>query len=306
MSLAKKETPSLDDSPIEDEIKYCFIGVFCHGGYGREAQPYKSNAHASTSLRQFTSTPTLMTFMNCAPGNVLLGEDSDNKKLINYFFQNSNTDLTTETIQSHNKKTKNKDQIISENFLAYVKTGLKELRIEPRDRTEQYKKRNKTDVDVCRNSFICKNQVGISHTYANKTFSTDGKPETVEFPHWGVFIYNNNCGISYGRNIKLIPGIRHTKINDDEDIGIEFNLSDIINDLTKKCKLSDKDYLCVFDYSCSNFENPVNPTNDERLIRKLGNNVVQVLGFKRKHTKKGGKNDGKKKTRKYRKNNGVC
>lgn len=300
MSLTENNTS--ENSPTEEEPRYITIGFFCHGGYGTEARPYKANPHASTSLTTFTSIPKLMTFINCAPGNVLLGEDSDNTKLINYFERNGDIDLT----ETHNEKTKNKDKIISENFLKYVKTALKELRIEPRDRTEQYKKRNKTDVDVCRNSFICKNQVGISHTFANKTFSTDFPSENIPFQHWGVFIYNNNCNIPHGTKINRYVKYKDIINEDDDNIGVEFHLSDIISGLTKKYGLTDKDYLFLFDYSCSIFEKSVNPTEDKRKIRNLGRSLFDLQGFKptrgkRKRSQEG----GKKKTRKHRKNNGV-
>jgi hypothetical protein len=278
--------------------KYIFIGFFLHGGFGSAAEPHKANAHASTSITSFRSLPKLMTIMNCAPGNVLLGEDggADNVTLTEYFQTNSDIDMTN--IEEQQAKTH--DQIISDNFLKHVNSGLNQLKLDPRDRIEKFKKKNPKDVDVCRNSLICSDKVGISHTFANKSFSTDNQlaPED----SWGIFIYNNNVRIRPGRNIeRMIP---HSILSNKHgvDVGLEFHLSDIISTLTERYELTEEDYLFLFDYSCSGFEKPINPTKDERLIRRLGNDVASKFGFgKKKRTKKRSKQRTKKQNKKQKK-----
>ena len=278
--------------------KYIFIGILVHGGFGRAAQPRKATAHASTSIQTFRSVPKLMTIMNCAPGNVLIGTDNgvDNTELTTYFNANSNIDMTK--IEEHTEKTD--DQIISDNFLTYVQSGLKQLKLDPRDRIEKFKKENPEDIDVCRNSLICSNRVGISHTFANKSFSTDNQIGSRR--SWGIFIYNNNVGIQSGRNIQdMIP---HSILSneDGEDVGVEFHLADIISTLTRQYQLTEEDYLFLFDYSCSKFERPINPTKDERLLRRLGNDVASKFGFgKKKRTKKRTKQRSKQRTKKQNK-----
>jgi hypothetical protein len=231
-----------------------------------------------------------MTIMNCAPGNVLIGraDGADNTELTTYFNANSNIDITK--IEEHTENTD--DQIISNNFLTYVQSGLKQLKLDPRDSIESFRKKNPEDIDVCRNSFMCSNRVGISHTFANKSFSTNNQIGSRR--SWGIFIYNNNVGIQSGTNIQhMIPGV-----------GIKFHLSDIISTLTERYKLTKEDYLFLFDYSCSKFERSINSTEDERLLRRLGNAVSKDFGFgkKKRHSKK---RHSKKRDSKQTKKNGM-
>ena len=299
LPVHNKSSHSASHSPSPShEPKYIFIGFFTHGAYGRNAQPYKANKDASISLREFSSVPKLMTYMNCAPGNVLIGEHGgvDNNKLTNYFKTHSDINVTDTTAKNHDK-----DKTISENFLNYVQSALKTLELDPRSRTKLFQDMNKTDIDVCRNTFICNKKVGISYTFPNKSFSTDNPPKGIGEEHWGIFIYNNNCGIEPGQNIELIPNIQKNVITDfvDDDkeiiIGYEFHLLDIISALTENYKLTNKDYLFLFDYSCSVFDKRINPRNDERIIRRIGNNVAKTFGLGK------GKKRGKKRTRKLKK-----
>lgn len=291
-------------APPQREPKYIFIGFFIHGGYGLASRPYKVNEHASISIQPFYSTPKLMTILNCAPGNVLIGEDdgNDNTKLTNYFRTNSQIDITDTANQTTNK---DQDQKIAENFLNYVKSGLATLRLNPRVNIEKYSIENPTDIDVCRNSYICNNKVGISHTFLNKSFSTEKPPIGISPEDWGIFIYNNNCGIPFGTNIESIYGIRpYDVINKDgEVIGIKFDLNNIISYLTYRYELTDKDYLFLFDYTCNIFAKTVEPLKNERTIRDLGNNVFKTLGFRagKKRSKKGFKKHSKKRTQKLKK-----
>jgi len=151
---------------------------------------------------------------------------------------------------------------------------------------------------VCRNSFICDNKVGISHNFPNKTFSTSDRPTHTNVGHnWGIFIYNNNCGIEPGTMIDNIDKIQRDVIENEEGliIGIKFTLDDIITGLTEEYGLTKDDYLFLFDYSCSTFGNKsINLNNDSRTIRRLGRNVSSVLGL-------GRKKKGKKSTKKNNK-----
>jgi hypothetical protein len=302
LNLDNLEIPhsrSRSPPPSPRQPKYIFIGAFAHGAYGLASQPYKVNEHASISIRPFVSTPKLMTFINCAPGNVLIGEDdgNDNTKLTNYFRTNSEINITDTANQTAKKQ--DQDKKIAENFLNYVKSGLATLILNPRDNIEKYKKENPKDVDVCRNSLICNNKVGISHTFANKTFSTEKPPMGISPEDWGVFIYNNNCGIPYGTNIESIYGMRPYNVTnkDGEVIGINFDLNRIISYLTYRYELTDKDYLFLFDYTCNIFAKTVDSTKNERKTRDLGNNVLKLLGFGKKRTNK----RSKKRTRKLKK-----
>jgi len=304
-----QKTPSPLPSPIQDERKYICIGFFVHGGYGKSARPYKVDPHASKSIWPFRSTPKLMTFTNSSPGNVVLGEadGSDNTKLTNYFKTNSDINLMADT----NQNAKDQDQIIAENFLNYARNGLATLQTNPRDDLERYRKTNKIEKKyVCRNSFICNNKIGISHTFPNKTFATNDPPiNSVNMDSWGIFIFNNNCGIEPGTRIEeLLPEMTPEYITDEdgEDIGVRFSLSDIIFHLEIKYKLTSKDYLFLFDYTCSIFNTEITPQINKRLERSLGREVFQTLGFDNKTGKKRkGTRGGKKKTQKNRKNNGM-
>ena len=274
--------------------KYIVIGFFLHGSFGSAAEPYQSNPYASTSIRSFNSVPKLMTIMNCAPGNSLISAyyGIDNVILTNYFYENSEIDITAieeETSKPH-------DRAISNNFLKYVNSGLSRLELNPRDRIEKFKKENPKDVDVCRNSLICNNKVGISHTFANKTFSTENSPMGISPEDWGIFIYNNNCGIPYGTNIESMPDMpAYSLMVERKVIGMSFDLNDIISTLTDLFGLTDKDYLFLFDYTCNIFAKTVNSTKSSRTTRNIGNRLPKILGFGRR------KKVSKKRTRKLKK-----
>jgi hypothetical protein len=269
--------------------KYIVIGFFLHGSFGSAAEPYQSNPYASTSIRSFNSVPKLMTIMNCAPGNSLISAyyGIDNVILTNYFYENSEIDITAieeETSKPH-------DRAISNNFLKYVNSGLSRLELNPRDRIEKFKKENPKDVDVCRNSLICNNKVGISHTFANKSFYTNNPPDGIPpGDNWGIFIYNNNVHINPGVNIKDI--IPHSILSNKEGVivGLQFDLADIISTLTERYRLTEDDYLFLFDYSCSNINKEINPDiENERIIRYHGNEIGKLFGFGKKKSKKRGK-----------------
>jgi hypothetical protein len=303
---------TIKHSPLQDEQKY-MLAVFCaHGAYNKSALPYRVHPHASKSLQTFKSTPKLMTFTNSSPGNVVLAnaDGSDNTKLTDYFKKHDNINLMANT----NQNTKNQDQIIAENFLNYSKSALATLTTNPRDDLEIYRKNKKIKPEyACRNSYICNNQVGIGHTFLNKIFSTNDPPTDLEnMDSWGIFIFNNNCGIDPGTRIEdLLTEMPREDITDDdgEDIGVQFRLDHIIKHLTNKYELTNKDYLFLFDFTCSIFCQDINPTKNKRLERSFGREAFDVLGFKEtskkqetgKKRKRGG---GKKKTQKIRKNNG--
>jgi hypothetical protein len=294
---------------MEDERKYICIGFFIHGEYGKSAQPYKVNPHASKSLKSFKSTPKLMTFTNSSPGNVVLSaaDGSENTKLTNYFKTNSNINLMADT----NQNAKDQDQIIAESFLNYSRNGLATLQTNPRDDLERYRKTNKIEKKyVCRNSYICNNKVGIGHTFPNKTFSTSDPPtDPANMDSWGIFIFNNNCGIEPGTRIEEeLPEMTPEDITneDGEDIGVRFSLNDIIFRLEIKYRLTREDYLFLFDYTCSIFNRDIIPSRNERSERSFGREVFQTLGFGNETGKKRkGTRGGKKKTQKNRKNNGM-
>ena len=105
--------------PSQRQPKYIFIGAFTHGSYGLASQPYKVNEHASISIRPFVSTPKLFTFINCAPGNVLIGEDdgNDNAKLTKYFKTNSKINIID--TDNQNAKKQSQDNKIAENFSVF-------------------------------------------------------------------------------------------------------------------------------------------------------------------------------------------
>jgi hypothetical protein len=245
------------------------------------------------------SVPKLMTYMNCSPGTSLIGQDGgmDNVVLANYFKGSSDFDMM-DISEFYHPKAKTYEQLLSYNFLDYMNSALDELDMRPRNRTEKFKIENPKDIDVCRNSFICNDRVGISHRFPNKSFSTD-HPSTYTIPgeDWGVFIYNNNCGIKPGTDIQSINEIKRYEIKDKEGnvIGLDFDLADIISGLTKKYELTEDDYLFLFDYSCNNFSTKsINLNNDPRTIRRLGRSVTSDFGLGKKK---------KKGTRKPRKNN---
>jgi hypothetical protein len=301
-NLTKIPSPPQSPSPSPPlsprQPKYIFIGFFVHGEYNGSARPYRVNPHASKSMWIFDSVPKLMTFMNCSPGNVLIGEtgDGDNTRLTNYFKTNSNNNFMANINQNANDE--DQDQIIAKNFLTHVKSGLKEISLNPRDNIEKYKIDNKTDNDVCRNSYICNNQVGISHTFINKTFTTKDPVTGVPPEHWGIFIYNNNCGIEPGTNIESISGMPKYYVTHKNGNGYDFYLSGIVSTLQNKYGLTDKDYLFLFDYTCSKFKREVIEPNDLRGLRREGNNVAKAFGFTGKKRK--GTRGGKKKTQRIR------
>jgi hypothetical protein len=279
------------------EPKYIFLGFFTHGGFGRASDPYKANKHASVSINTLHSVPKLMTYMNCSPGTSLIGEDGgmDNVVLANYFKGSSDFDIMDiSEFYVPKSKAKTYEQILSYNFLDYVNSALDELDMRPRHRTEQFRIENPKDIDVCRNSFICNDKVGISHRFPNKSFSTNHPPMyTIPGEDWGVIIYNNNCGINPGTDIHSINEIARDPIKDKDGnvTGFDYHLEDIISGLSEKYGLTEDDYLFLFDYSCNNFgTNSINQQNDPRLIRRLGRSVTSDFGLgkrkKRKRTRK--------------------
>jgi hypothetical protein len=298
----------------KQEPRYIFIGLFAHGLYNYRSNPYKANEHASVSIETFYSVPKLMTFMNCSPGNSLIGlEDSlDNVALKDYFLKNSDFDIM-DINKFVSTKAKTEEKIISNNFLGYVNSALDELEMKPRSRNELFKKANPTDIDLCRNTLICNDKVGISHHFVNKSFSTfDSSTSSADVNNWGGFIYNNNCGIEPGTNIEEIFEIDAVPDydKDGKKRGFIYYLDDIIKGLTKLCRLTEDDYLFLFDYSCNGFsKTSVNPEEDSRLIRRLARNVETDLGFVKK---KGGTRKNKKlkkkklKTRKLKRTKSVC
>lgn len=292
----------------KQEPRYIFLGFFAHGLYDFRTKPYKANKHASVSMKTLYSVPKLMTFMNCSPGTSMIGESGglDNVILKDYFKKNSDFDFM-DINEFYHPKAKTDEQLLSYNFLGYMNSALDELEIKPRSRTEQFKTANPTDIDVCRNSFICNDKVGISHHFPNKSFSTfDESTPSTEADNWGVFIYNNNCGIEPGTDIQSIHQIENEYEYDKDDTikGVIFYLDNIIRGLTEKYGLTEDDYLFLFDYSCNTFSDvSINPENNLRTIRRLGRNVGSDLGFggKKKGTKKINKLKSRKlKTRKLK------
>jgi hypothetical protein len=281
------------------------LSFLSHGGYGRATQPYKANKHASVSLKTRHSVPKLMTYMNCSPGTSLIGENggTDNIKLTDFFKNNSNYDMM-DISEYYHPKAKTDEQLLSYNFLEYMNFALDNLEMRPRNRTEKFRIENPKDKDVCRNSFICNDKVGISHSFPNKSFSTDDPPtHTIPGKNWGVFIYNNNCGIKPGTNIESIEEINRDDIEDEDGnvIGLDFHLADIISGLTRKYGLTEDDYLFLFDYSCNTFgKNSINQQNDQRLIRRLGRSVASDFGLGKKK-KRGTRKTSKLNTRKLKK-----
>ena len=306
MSKLNLETPPSSLS-LEMKPEYILLGIFIHGAYNRKTCPFRVNPHASRSLQRYRSEPTLMTFTNSTPGNVVLGnaDGSDNTKITNYFKTNSNFDLIVDTNQN----------AIAENFLNYSKNGLATLSTNPRvDLDDCSKAKTIAENYVPRNCFIDNNKVGISHTFINKIFSTNDPP--TERDSWGIFIFNNSFDIEAGTRIEeILPDIQQDPIINEEgdDIGVEFNLHDIIRKLTSTYHLTDKDYLFLFDFSCSIFCKDINLTGNKRLIRDWSKQVSEAYGFPKKGGKKCGKKSGKKckkggkkRTRKLKKKNGIC
>ena len=304
--LGKTETKVEVEFPIVEDVapkteskteskrepKYLFLGFFVHGGYGVEAQPYRANKHSSVSIRTFESVPKLMTFMSCTPGNSLLGEEGglDNIRLSNYFKHYGNRDLLDVSDFGLQPSKKSYDKLLANKFFDYVGTALKEkLELYPRDRTEKFKIMNPTDIDVCRNSYICDGKVGISNRFPNKSFDTNNKPSFANKRSWGIYIYNNNCGVEPLTNIGDMPEIKKRAIirENGEIDGYTFNLLDIIEGLTEAFQLTDEDYLFLFDYSCSNFgKASINQQSSLRTLRSLGRSVTSDLGFGLKSTSK--------------------
>jgi len=278
-------------SQTKREPKYIFLSFLSHGGFGRASNPYRANKHASVSLKTLHSVPKLMTYMNCSPGTSLIGETGgeDNVKLADFFKSNSDYDMI-DISEYYHPKAKTDEQLLSYNFLEYMNFALDNLPMRPRNRTEKYRIENPKDIDVCRNSFICNDKVGISHRFPNKSFSTDNPSiHTKPGENWGVFIYNNNCGIKPGTDIESINEIKRDTIKnkDGNDIGLDFSLEDIITGLTNKYGLTEDDYLFLFDYSCNTFgKNSINQQNDPRLIRRLGRSVTSDFGLGKRKTRK--------------------
>ena len=292
-SFSPPHSPSF--SPLQDERKYIFIGFFIHGAYGsgftEKVDPY----HAAKSLRTFRSTPKLMTFTNSSPGNIVLGnaDGSDNTKLKNFFKTNSIMNLMAGTNQNENKK--DQDQIIAKNFLNYSKNGLATLPTNPRNDLEIYRKTKTAEKKyVSRNSFILNNKVGIGYTFPNKSFTTDDpSADAANMDSWGIFIFNNNCGIEPGTRIEeLFPDMAYNTITneDGDDIGIKYYLKDIEYNLTIKYGLTPEDYLFLFDFTCSVIKEEPNP----RTIRSFSRQIAKDLGFGIKRTKKRNKKRNKK------------
>lgn len=284
-SRSKPRSPSL--SPLKDERKYILIGFFIHGGYGSGFTEKVDPHHAAKSLRTFRSTPKLMTFTNSSPGNIVLGDadGSDNTKLKNFFKINSNTNLMANTNQNENKK--DQDQIIAKNFLNYAKNGLATLPTNPRNDLEIYRKTKTAEKKyVSRNSFILNNKVGIGHTFPNKSFTTDDpSADAANMDSWGIFIFNNNCGIEPGTRIEeLFPDMAYNTITneDGDDIGIQYYLKDIEYNLTIKYGLSPEDYLFLFDFTCSVIKEETNP----RTIRSFSRQIAKDFGFGKKRNNK--------------------
>ena len=288
--LSPKSPPHSPKSPAHSppitkrEPKYIFLSFLSHGGFGRATNPYRANKHASVSLKTLHSVPKLMTFMNCSPGGSLIGETGgmDNVVLADYFKRSADFNIV-DVNNFHMPKAKTHDQLVSYSFLDYANSALNELDMRPRDRTERFKIKNSSDLDVCRNSFICDGKVGISHRFPNKSFSTnDPSIETTPGENWGVFIYNNNCDIEPGTDISTIKEIQHFTLKDKDGkvVGLDFDLADIISGLTKKYGLTEDDYLFLFDYSCNNFSTKsINLDNDPRLTRRLGRSVTSDFGL---------------------------
>jgi hypothetical protein len=274
------------------EPKYIFLGFFVHGGYSKASEPFIESRHASVNIKTYHSVPKLMTYLSCSPGNSLLGAEggSDNIILADYFRRSSDFDIL-DLSEFHHPKAKTTDQLLSHNFLGYVNAALDELDIRPINRNERFKIANPKDLDVCRNSFICDNRVGISHSFPNKSFSTNDRPTHTNVGHnWGIFIYNNNCGIEPGTMIDNIDKIQRDVVENEEGhiIGIKFTLDDIITGLTEEYGLTKDDYLFLFDYSCNNFSSTtINPGDNQRITRRLGRSVQRDLGFGKKKKGKG-------------------
>ena len=308
-SKSRSYSPSPSTPPREP--KYIFIGFFTHGGYDNKTSvPFRINPYASRSLTTFRSTPKLMTFTNSSPGNIVLGsvDGSDNTKLKNYFETNSNINFLTGTNQNENAK--EQEQIIAQNFLNYSQNGLAIVG-NPRDDLEHYRnnlrKTKKEDTKkieekyVSRNSFILNNKVGIGHTFPNKIFTTDDPSANKEnMDSWGIFVFNNNCGIEPGTRIEeLLPEMPQDYIydKDDEEIGIRLSLDNIIKYLGRNYDITDEDYLFLFDYTCSIFIEETNP----RVKRSWARQISKDLGFGIKRTKKRNKKVNKKGTKKVNK-----
>lgn len=287
-------SPKTPISPIspKKQQKYLFLGFFTHGGYGRAAEPYKANPHAAVSIKTYHSVPKLMTYLSCSPGTSLIGASggSDNVILADYFSRSSDFDIMDISDYEPRHKIQTTDQMLSHNYLGYINAALDELEIRPRNRTERFKNANPTDVDVCRNSFICDNKVGVSHSFPNKTFTTTDRPAQTNVGHnWGIFIYNNNCGIEPGTSIENIETIDKEVIENEDGYvsGVIFTLENIINGLTEEFGLTEDDYLFLFDYSCNNLSSKnINPGDNPRVIRQIGRRISTDFGFGKRKKRK--------------------
>ena len=291
--LHSPKSPLHSPKSPKKQKKYIFLGFFTHAGYGQAAQPYKANLHASVNIKTYHSVPKLMTYLSCSPGSSLIGAagGSDNVILADYFRRSSEYDILDITDYEPRHKIQTTDQMLSHNYLGYINAALDELEIRPRNRTERFKIANPSDVDMCRNSFICDNKIGISHSFPNKTYTTTDRPTHTNVGHnWGIFIYNNNCGIEPGTSIENIETIDKDVIENEDGYvsGVIFTLENIIKGLTQEFGLTEDDYLFLFDYSCNNLSSKnINPGDDPRVIRRLGRSISKDFGFgKRKKRNK--------------------
>ena len=292
---------------VKPEPKYIFFGVFAHGEYGTGAVQPVIDRHSSVTLTSVRSIPTLMTYLSCSPGNSLIGEHRgmDNILLTDFFETNGDVDLVKlpDDMPKINDNGKTQDKLISFNLLDYINAALDQLDEHPRNRNERYRMQNPIDPDIPRNNFICNGRIGISHTFPNKTFYTNDQPSSPNAnfniaENWGIFVYNNNCGIEPGTNIFDINEINKEPIDNNGEItGFEFTLKDILSGLTRKYNLIKTDYVFLMDYSCNNFNKSIQG-DDRRTMTRLGLSITRDFGFgkRKKHmrTKKTKKNKTKK------------
>ena len=289
---------------VKPEPKYIFFGVFAHGEYGTGAVQPVIDRHSSVTLTSVRSIPTLMTYLSCSPGNSLIGEHRgmDNILLTDFFKTNGDVDLVKlpDDMPKINDNGKTQDKLISFNLLDYINAALDQLDEHPRNRNDRYRMQNPIDPDIPRNNFICNGRIGISHTFPNKSFYTNQPParrgnEFDSTKNWGIFVYNNNCGIEPGTNIFDINEINKEPIDNNGEItGFEFTLKDILSGLTRKYNLIKTDYVFLMDYSCNNFNKSIQG-DDRRTMTRLGLSITRDFGF--------GKRKKHRRTKKNRKGN---
>jgi hypothetical protein len=314
-NLGKTPLPVLKlEISVKTEPKYIFFGVFAHGEYGTDAVQSSNSRYSSVTLTSVRSIPTLMTYLSCSPGNSLIGDHTgmDNILLTDFFEANGDVNLVKlpDDMPKINDNGKTQDNLISFNLLDYINAALGQLPQDPRNRNERYRMQNPIDPDIPRNNFICNGRIGISHTFPNKSFYTNQPPSgrSNRFDitkNWGIFVYNNNCGIEPGTNIIDINEINKEPIDNNGQItGLEFTLNDIISGLTRKYNLMETDYVFFMDYSCNNFNKGIQG-DDRRSVTRLGLSITRDFGFggrkKNKRTKKNRKNRRTKKSNKSKK-----